>query len=73
MDEAPVTIWPLPSHVIAVRVHQRAVKAVKRQLRAKGLRPRRIPHRAIDRKQTHAPHAHNISEQANTVRCSALI
>ena len=37
MDEAPVTISPLPSHVIAVLAHQRAVKAVKRQLRAKGL------------------------------------
>jgi hypothetical protein len=39
MDEATVTIWPLPSHVIAVLAHQRAVKAVKCRLRAKGLRP----------------------------------
>ena len=30
MDEAPATISPLPSHVIAVLAHQRAVKAVKR-------------------------------------------
>jgi hypothetical protein len=66
MDEACVTISPLSGHVIAVLARQRAVKAVKCRLRAKGLRPWRIPHRAIAAQADEylAEHRQRLIEQA---------
>jgi uncharacterized coiled-coil DUF342 family protein len=47
MDEATSIIQPQPSHVIAVLGRQAAIKAVKQQLQAQGLKPQCIDRKMI--------------------------